>query len=101
MFAYDKDMGQQLEATIGEQARKSLLIDGISEMFYQSLLCPDNSVFATVSKANATDEKKNSYVNDRCVCKEGYLISGASCVSSCPTGYTATNGACVLNSTSD
>lgn len=91
VFAYDRDMGQQIEATIGEENRKSLLIEGISQMFYQSLLCPDNSEYV------GTNTSGRNMVNDRCACKTNYYISGSTCVASCPNGYTVQNGACVYS----
>ena len=84
VFAYDKEMGETLESESDEQDRKNALIRGISEMFYQSLLCPDNSEFNKESVEGASDVE--GYVNPRCKCKTGYSVYGSSCVLSCPSG---------------
>ena len=107
VFAYDAEMGKKLDeiakkyfdVTDDEELENKLndltyneqkalereqapaLISGISQMFYQSMLCPDNSTFAEESDTN-----KSRYVNDRCVCNDGYLVSGGACVSRCPSG---------------
>ncbi len=57
-------------------------IDNISAMFYQSLLCPDNSTYT----ASAGTPNSNNYVNSNCVCVSGYEPYGGSCVTVCPTG---------------
>ena len=57
-------------------------IDSISEMFYQSLLCPDNSTYAPAENVTVGS---NGYVNERCKCLSGYKVSGTQCVAiSCP-----------------
>jgi len=86
VFAHDESMS--------ETSSELDLIHGISEMFYQSLLCPENSIFSNTKKINA--DNPSSYVNDRCVCKENYYVYGAACVSSCPVGYMGSNGVCVI-----
>lgn len=83
-------------------------IENISEMFYQSLLCPDNS---TYSKTPGT-AGVNSYVNDRCVCNKGYTPFSGQCLAECVKdieirnsygtcvcidGYTRVNGICTAN----
>ena len=81
--------------------QKAALIMGISQMFYQSLLCPDNSSFSTVLKPKADEEDLNlratrdSYVNDRCRCNEGYYAYGSLCVATCPSGTYPYNNACL------
>ena len=84
-------------------------IDSISEMFYQSLLCPDNSTYQEDPGVAGTD----GYVNERCKCLSGYKVSGTQCVAiSCPehasvnssgvcecnSGYKLTDGKCVAAS---
>ena len=107
VFAYDAAMGDKMyeirntitqsedvaqadKETKIDQQQKDALIYGISEMFYQSLLCPDNSSFSDVKKEDAEDQ--SSYVNERCVCNEGYAVYGSSCV--CNYMY---NGRCVVS----
>ena len=65
------------------------LISGISEMFYQTLLCPDNSRFVADAET-AT----GGMVNEKCECKEGYYVYDGSCVLSCPAGYIVENNIC-------
>ena len=64
-------------------------IEGISEIFYQSLLCPDNSHFVSDSQSTI-----GTMVNDRCACNDGYFVSGSSCVANCPVGMVAVNNKC-------
>ncbi|MFQ6703054.1 MAG: hypothetical protein ACLRFO_02520 [Alphaproteobacteria bacterium] len=64
-------------------------INNISEMFYQSLLCPDNSVYLPSGGGD---------VNSRCKCKDGYEAWGSSCVIECPDHSTRNSyGTCVCN----
>ena len=87
--------------------QKDTLIYGISEMFYQSLLCPDHSSFSDTTKTDAANNDKDSYVNDRCRCDANYYVSGSSCVSTCPDGtfgYGGTyfhGGSCKVNKPDD
>ena len=82
-------------------------INSISEMFYQSLLCPDNSTYAPAENVTVGSD---GYVNERCKCLSGYKVSGTQCVAiSCPenasvnssgvcecdSGYKLTDGKCV------
>ena len=69
-------------------------IESISEMFYQSLLCPDNSTYqATPGTAGS-----NGYVNERCKCNTGYEQFGTQCLIECPDNSTRnTYGTCVCN----
>lgn len=80
---------QQCDALV-ESGRQSALIDGVSEIFNQSLLCPDNSDFVG----------KEGNVNTMCSCRSGYLVYKPtnSCVSSCPSSYyvSSDNTECVL-----
>ena len=72
VFAYDKEMGDLLDnQNLDEADRKLQLINGISQLFYQSMLCPDNSLFINDISTVASAGK----VNDRCVCKDGYTAS--------------------------
>lgn len=94
VFAYDVDMGQRIdECSADAQCQKDTLIDGISEMFYQSLLCPDNSSFSMTTKTESTDDM-DMYVNERCKCDTGYFVSGSACVSTCPDGTFGSAGIC-------
>ena len=84
VFAYDKDMGQQVEFAGGETERQRLLIDGISQMFYQSFLCPDNSHFTNVASG--------AMVNDHCMCDTGYYLENGKCVTACSDGKFISGG---------
>jgi len=83
-------------------------IENISEMFYQSLLCPDNSTYTTTEGTAGV----NNYVNDRCVCNKGYTPFSGQCLVECVKdietrnsygtcvcidGYTRVNGICTAN----
>lgn len=58
-------------------------INNISEMFYQSLLCPDNSTYYKEGGTAGT----NNFVNDRCKCNTDYVVTGATCSPGCTQGY--------------
>jgi len=76
------------------------IIDAVSTMFYNSMLCPDNSTYNTVPKTNATDSEKKQYVNDLCKCNPNYEPWGGQCLAACPdashngTGQRNTYGTC-------
>jgi hypothetical protein len=57
----------------------SKCVSSISEMFYQSLLCPENSTY----NATAGTAGSNFYVNTHCKCNTGYEIWGSSCLKKC------------------
>ncbi len=62
-------------------------INGISEIFYQSLLCPENSTYQIQSATDANEPVANrtikGYVNAQCKCNEGYTAFGGACLMSC------------------
>ncbi len=72
-------------------------INGVSEMFYQSLLCPDNSTYysgglssykETVEPSPDEEVGNNAqWVNNSCRCNNGYVAWGAACVTECMDGY--------------
>ncbi len=126
VFAYDIGMGKKVgdiaaeygdgsqtaEAALPEwqktertRRQEQELIEGISVLFYQSLLCPDNSYYSDVSRTDSS--YPSSYVNDRCICSKGYHVSGNSCVlgcdlfekcfSACPSGTKLSNNRCLLD----
>lgn len=72
--------------------QKDVLINTISDMFYQSLLCPDHSEFQLKLKEDSL--YSDLYINDRCKCVDGYFVYGESCVSTCPDGTYLNGNAC-------
>lgn len=91
------------------------IIDAVSEMFYNSMLCPDNSTYNKTPKSAAAEENKKQYVNDLCKCNDGYEPWSSQCVLICPDnsdrnsygscvcdeGYTMKNGVCIQNAKSE
>ncbi len=69
-------------------ANQEICINSISEIFYQSLLCPNGSVYTPVSWTNSDleDEEADKYVNQHCKCGFGYQRWNNSCVL-CADGY--------------
>ena len=75
-------------------------IEGISEMFYQSLLCPDNSEYQPTAAENTDIGNKKPYVNAHCKCKDGYEAWGSGCVVTCTEGSVRNEyGTCVVKTT--
>lgn len=78
--------------TTAHDPNADTLIDQISNMFYQSLLCPDNSVYTATSGTAGT----GGYVNSNCKCTNGYTPVAGVCVVECdPLALTLPNGTCV------
>lgn len=99
-----------------DAGQEDTCIESISQMFYQSLLCPDNSKYSSNCKTQINTEG-TSCVNDMCECLSGYdPWAGTQCLRECPdnaepkrnaygqcvckTGYTMRNGLCVADNTS-
>ena len=70
--------------------------DCVSEIFYESLLCPANSGY----DASCIDTTDNC-INARCKCLDGYEIYNGACVTACGVGYQRNNstGQCEATST--
>lgn len=69
-------------------------IESISEMFYQSLLCPDNSTYS----ASEGTAGVGGYVNERCRCNSGYTPFSGQCLAECGSNETRNSyGTCVCN----
>ena len=69
-------------------------LENISKMFYQSLLCPDNSTYSQTPGTIG----QNGYVNDRCICNTGYEPWNGQCLVKCDTNATRnTYGTCTCN----
>lgn len=63
------------------ETKQENCINIISEMFYQSLLCPDHSTFvgATSSCSSGLTSGSGGCLNTQCRCYTGYKPSGNSC----------------------
>ena len=115
VFAYDAEMGNEMSNIISEvgngtayeslseadkktvkQRQELLLINGISELFYQSLLCPEHSTFDRAGQSTADINRTISgFVNTKCKCNDGYTVWGGACVLSCSnTEYRNALGIC-------
>ena len=96
----------------GSSGYNNEIINCVSEMFYESLLCPDNSKFVQdcssadvvrdeerglcYGKTGDSSDEKSLYVNSRCKCLTGYEPYGTLCVAQCPANSVRnTYGTCV------
>ncbi|MBO7509274.1 MAG: hypothetical protein J6T57_03305 [Alphaproteobacteria bacterium] len=68
-------------------------IESISEIFYQSLLCPDNSFYVSTPGSVAPNNTWG-HVNAMCVCNAGYWVFAGRCVPVCESGGYNTSGIC-------
>ena len=67
-----------------DAGQEDTCIESISQMFYQSLLCPDNSKYSSSCKTQINTEG-TSCVNDMCECLSGYdPWAGTQCLRECP-----------------
>ena len=72
-------------------------IESISEIFYQSLLCPDNSEYSyTNSTYISPDNTPQGRVNRLCKCREGYVSYSGSCLPKCENGVVYINSVCTV-----
>ena len=79
-------------------ANQSRCIEGISEIFYQSLLCPENSTYSTTcnTPTGSTNRAIGGCVNTQCKCNTGYTSWNGSCVESCDASeYRNAYGLCL------
>lgn len=77
--------GYAVFSSTSKCSTESNCIKSISTMFYQSLLCPENS---TYTDSSVTCRKSNvgnglQCVNERCECNDGYVAWGNACVAKC------------------
>ncbi len=88
VFESDSDSCPEDATDIDKQ---NTCIDNISEMFYQSLLCPDNSSYIAGGKTNdesySAEEIGNGkqWLNNLCRCNDGYAAWGSACYPKCGT----------------
>ena len=71
-------------------------IEGISEIFYQSLLCPESSTYDTQCSSGTSGNRTiMGCVNTQCRCNSGYSVWNGSCLASCKdTEYRNDYGTC-------
>lgn len=70
-------------------------IESISETFYQSLLCPDNSDYVyRTSSSISPNNTIMGYANKLCKCREGYVTFNGSCLPVCEDGQYLSTGVC-------
>ena len=75
--------------------REDACIESASEIFYQSLLCPDDSTYTSVINVIANKGTHMGYVNDHCTCNNGYVTWDGECIERClPGQYRTTSGIC-------
>ncbi|MBO4583010.1 MAG: hypothetical protein J5714_03085 [Alphaproteobacteria bacterium] len=71
-------------------------IENISEIFYQSLLCPDNSTYdSSGNNTISANNEDGGWVNKKCRCLDGFVTFNGSCLPACDNGglYTS-SGVC-------
>ena len=77
---------------------QSTCIEGISEIFYQSLLCPENSTYDKSCSTYGTSKNRtiNGCVNTQCKCSDGYASWNGTCLNTCnsSTQYRNDYGTC-------
>ena len=85
-----------VSVTTTEAAKNSAIIGCISEMFYQSLLCPENSTYDKTGSTTIATNGTSGFVNTKCKCNTGYAVWNGSCVPECTGSQTYnTYGQCV------
>ena len=71
-----------------EPTNQTACLEGISEIFYQSLLCPENSTYDTSCYDDGVQSRyKQGCANTQCRCNMGYTSWGNSCVTACGSDY--------------
>ena len=64
-------------------------IESISEIFYQSLLCPDNSMYMmSHSSSISQNNTHRGWVNPMCKCNNGFVTFNGACLPMCDNGGT-------------
>ena len=91
VFAYDPTL-DGCPGT-GDVSKEMCVVHHISEVFYQSLLCPSNSTYniqgASTSDLVGIDRIVKGWANTNCKCNEGYSVWNGACVKTCQ--WTSTN----------
>lgn len=78
--------GAEGSTTPPESCDANSYIDAISNMFYQSLLCPEYSTYNKDGAGNTTTGNNTGWVNKLCKCNTGYKAWGSSCKPECKDG---------------
>ena len=100
---------------LGDSDTDEDVVTKISEVFYQSLLCPENSTYSTeeavtneidethfvhvgINRWFTMSESRSAWVNSHCKCDVGYTVWNGSCLIQCtdPKSYRNTQGICTL-----
>ena len=82
-----------------QSKQEGVLIEGISDLFAQSLLCPVNSTFQKLEDGSSGTADINrtiaGWVNSMCKCNDGYSVWEATCKVSCTSDqYRNNSGLC-------
>ena len=79
-----------------DDAHQGQCLEGISEIFYQSLLCPESSLYDTSCSTGVSGNRTvMGCVNTQCRCSAGYTSWNGSCLASCKdTEYRNDYGTC-------
>ncbi len=96
--------------TQGTTANPDACIENISKMFYQSLLCPENSQYDADGVSASEVLNNGLWVNTNCKCIGNYVAYNGACLVACGTneergslgtcvcksGYEKSDGVCVV-----
>lgn len=61
-------------------------IKNISEIFYQALLCPDNSTYVGGTHTISQNNTHGGYANNMCRCQSGFVTFNGMCLPVCDSG---------------
>ena len=84
VFAYDPNLDTCLTPPAGETTAMCV-VNHISDVFYQSLLCPENSKYTPESEDPIVilNTSRGGWVNHSCKCDPGYSVWNGACLPSC------------------
>lgn len=94
VLAYDKNLNDDCgsetdDPATSNYARSNCVVEKISEVFYQSLLCSENSTYQAEALAPedliyaSMNRTIGGYINARCQCNFGYTVWEGACVPTC------------------
>ena len=91
IFAYDPALDGCPDSA--SETKEMCVVHNVSKVFYQSLLCPENSTYniqgASAADPVGIDRIVKGWVNTNCKCNEGYSVWNGACVKKCY--WTSTN----------